>query len=1038
MVKREAFIYSWNTEDASDHFYLRMYGIDATGNNICLHVCDFMPYFYIELDNVSEHDIMTYEDSIRRNLLMVMGLHDKKDCKHMDGCAYCWRGRMERTAAMRKLYFHYEKNSFSMIRVSFPTNVQRKKAYYRLQGKKIQVGFRLGKAEILIHENEANPVLQFCTTRRIDSCGWIKWKNETTANKTRQTSAPREVVRRFNEISPLVEERSPPLPYVLSFDIEVFSNVSTRMPDPSIDTDEIFQISMIFSRDGRKMTSYLLSLGRPAQNVVGRDVHLQLYKTESELLIGFTNLIQKENPNVIIGYNIFGFDLMYMIERAKRLDIMDVFDQIGMRRIDWEAKPCHAPPKEIHWSSSAYQHQNFFFLDAEGRLFIDLLPVIRRDYKFENYRLKTISEFFIGDTKDPITPRNIFDSYRQSKDGDHQLLGRVGKYCVQDSVLVLRLFYKLQLWIGLCEMAKACRVPILTLYTQGQQIKVYSQLYFQCTHDRIVVQSPHSLGVNAHHIYSDHYSGAMVFTPDPGVYDWVIPFDFSSLYPTTIIAYNIDFSTMVLDPRVPDDQCHVIEWWDHIGCEHDKAAAAKPKTIICEKFRFRFMKQPIGVIPRLLMQLLQQRKSTKQQMKMVDKSIDACTNEKEKNELETLYQVYDKRQLAYKVSANSMYGAMGVKKGYLPFMPGAMCTTAMGRASIQKAADFVRQTFDGKIIYGDTDSIYCHFPLPLQADFARKLWDHAKHIEKALLSIFPDPMKLVFEEKIYKKFLILTKKRYMALTCDHRGEDEDKLTIRGVLLARRDNARWVRELYEYTVRSIMAGMDLQSLIYEINQQLLDLFRGMIPLKKFIISKTLGKDYAVRALPTDETKLAKRLKDLKISRSDSGWKESYERLSAPAHAQLAEKMKGRGCVVEPGSRIEYVIIQTHDSRARLSDQIEDPNYLCDHPDLVRIDPMYYAQNLINPMDQILNVVFHSDHLVKRMVGVHIQFRKLMDHLIWRLHPYSFREKDGKEILHPDNAPFHRLEKRIAKKKTTAVRNKKKKNDPTVLALARELF
>ena len=64
--------------------------------------------------------------------------------------------------------------------------------------------------------------------------------------------------------------------------------------------------------------------------------------------------------------------------------------------------------------------------------------------------------------------------------------------------------------------------------------------------------------------------------------------------------------------------------------------------------------------------------------------------------------IYDKQQLAYKVSANSMYGGMGVKRGYLPFLPGAICTTAKGRESIQKAAEFVQTEHGAKIVYGDS------------------------------------------------------------------------------------------------------------------------------------------------------------------------------------------------------------------------------------------------------------------------------------------------------------------------------------------------
>lgn len=1026
-MKRQAFIYTWSAEDEEtdthQRFHIRMYGMGENGENVCIHVKDFMPYFYIEFEGVDEFEVRQAEKGVQKNILSVLGKHEAKECKK-GGCSFCWKGKMELVEGLKKLYFYHKHNSFGMMKVSFPNNIQRKRAFFRLQEKQVQVGYRLGKSTMLIHENEANPILQFCTNRRIDSTGWVKWKKDVGSDSQviKQTLCDKEVHRSYVDIGRLSseEEKNPVAPYVLSFDIEVYSSVPSRMPDAEVDTDVVFQISMVFSRDMKETKEYLLTLGKPIQSMVGKQVFIQTFATERDLLIGFSKLIQKENPNVVIGYNIFGFDINYMICRAKKYGIMDLFDQIGMRVSDRRGLPCHAPEKEISWSSSAYSHQNFLFLDAEGRLFIDLLPVVRRDYKFENYRLKTIAEAFIGDTKDPITPKDIFSSYAQSlttAKNRYHLLSRVGKYCVQDSKLVLRLFEKLQTWIGLCEMAKTCRVPILTLYTQGQQIKVFSQLYFECTHNKIVVQSPHSLGSKKDEIKgADHYSGAMVFPPDPGVYDWVVPFDFSSLYPSTIIAYNIDYSTLVLDKDIPDEKCHVIEWWDHIGCEHDTTVhATKPKSKICEKFRFRFLKEPIGVLPRLLRHLLDARKNTKNKMKELDKKIDQMTDDNEKASAELLYQVYDKRQLAFKVSANSMYGAMGVQKGYLPFFPGAMCTTAMGRESIQKAARFVRENFDGKIVYGDTDSIYCHFSLHVEPEiYANELWKHAKRIEKVLLTIFPPPMKLVFEEKIYKKFLILTKKRYMALTCDHTGQAEDKLTIRGVLLARRDNARWVRQAYEKIVRSIMSSISFPDLVQVLNDELLGLFRREIPLKMFIVSKTLGAEYAVRPLPEDEKKRQKRLDDLGIDETKKGWEEEYRSKAKPAHVQLSEKMKRRGNVVEAGSRIEFAMIQHPDKKPRQFERIEDPSYLKEHGDVVCIDPMYYAQNLINPADQVFSVCFKKEKVLETMVKYHEHFKSVMEELMWFHHPYEFCNDDG--TLHLP--PFAKKFKKPKKKSTAA--------------------
>ena len=68
--------------------------------------------------------------------------------------------------------------------------------------------------------------------------------------------------------------------------------------------------------------------------------------------------------------------------------------------------------------------------------------------------------------------------------------------------------------------------------------------------------------------------------------------------------------------------------------------------------------------------------------------------------------VLDKRQLAYKISANSMYGSFGVKRGYLPFMPGAMCTTFMGRTNIEIVANTLQTKYNGHLVYGDSVANY--------------------------------------------------------------------------------------------------------------------------------------------------------------------------------------------------------------------------------------------------------------------------------------------------------------------------------------------
>jgi len=896
-----------------------------------------------------------------------------------------------------------------------------------------------------------------------------------------------------------------------------------------------------------------------------------------------------------------------------------------------------------------------------------LLPIVKRDYKFNNYKLKTVSTFFLGETKDPLTAIDIFKAFSNRNSSPHGIekLSECGKYCVQDGWLVLQLYHTLQLWIGLTEMANICHVPISYLFTKGQQIKIFSQVYQKCFRDHIMVES------NVQHELlhrCQEYTGAFVFPPEPSLYDWVVPFDFSSLYPTIIIAYNIDYSTLVVDESTVDlRECHVLEWEDHVHCEHDPSSSTvrtnnnttKKKTI-CQKYRYVFKKEPLGVIPALLQNLLQARADTRTQMKQL-KYQDSLSSDMKK----TLMTVYDKRQLAYKVSANSMYGGMGVQKGYLPFMPGAMSVTAMGRYNIQKAATFVQQKHQGRLIYGDsvvgetpitlktpssttfqihtieelfsrletehgkysypefkshdttlsckeqviptepllvyadhgwtrirrvirhltpkkiyrvitttgiidvtedhslissnrqlktptslsereslltyeydtfwdqctfphdmipllhkiqiqkngtirtlfpwhthtkecmllflffqrrfpdltiqietsssslvfipyvpttsirtpkgttttdernqvlsiellhttttqyvydietesgifhagignlivknTDSIYCHFK---NHNDAFLTWKKAKEIESELIELFPKPMKLMFEEKIYKKFLILTKKRYMAYTCDQSGEIDSDLTIRGVLLARRDNCKWVRDVYELIVRAMMDGECELRIQHFIVDQILALFQWQpSSLKYFTITKLVNKCYKNKPLPIEEKKWKKRFEDLDLqpipfpkdekevsrwndylmkeeedasipSKAIPRWLLSYMERSKPAHVQLAEKMKRRGHPVEAGSRIEYCIV-THpnDPKAKLYEKLEDPDYIMTNRDLLRLDRLYYLKLLQKPLDQLLDVVYRRKTFVQELYQLHLLKHKCMEELKTKYH------------------------------------------------------
>lgn len=1154
--------YSCLDEKESEVTSIRMYGLGENQQNICIRIDNFTPYVYIELPS----DITWTEAKaqlISRKIDQIMGTTKplKKALIHR---YKLYGANLNEDGSRRKFPYLFcsfsSKNDINMLCSRLRKDI----------GTIVGIGTHI---KLKVHEQDASPILQLICARNIHSVGWISFKGTAVHRDEKLTICDEEYLVKWKEIMKY-ETDVIGNPLIMGFDIEVNSSNPSAMPNADKVGDKIFQISCVFTRDNNyekdDTEPYLLTLGDTDEDLLGSDIKLLKFKTEGELLIGFTQLVRKKNPNVIVGYNILGFDIPYMIQRQEKQGCGKEFTTLGFHAFN------AATQRTIKWSSSAYGTQEFEYLDAEGRIFVDLLPLVKRDYKLDNYKLKTVSEYFLkDDTKADLSVSGIFKCYRigtkKELDGSYsrkakKAIALCGKYCVQDSLLVVKLMKKMQTWVGLCEMAKTVNCSIFSLYTQGQQIKVFSQVYKYSTDNNIVVEK------DGYQTKDDErYVGAHVFPPVPGIYDSVLPFDFClsgdtlvtmsnglskrldslvedeqvvgykvgsgfanystinglqrkgfrdtmkvvfedetsviatpdhrfmlsnttwceaqhlkgkfvksytdstetkklvidvrpngltevfdievkdvhnfvangvvvhncSLYPTTIIAYNIDYSTLVTDDAYPDSKCHVMRWEDHLGCEHDpkvirrlelskiisdekaeisnlrklrdakgtvkkvrelrgaentrkqslineinrRTEELKPlieersnlvktitKNTMCAIRNYRFVKEPRGVLPTILQNLLDARKNTRTQIKNYMKTI----NDENRNEITSLVAVLDKRQLAYKISANSMYGAMGVKKGYLPFMPGAMCTTYKGRCNIEIVAKTIPEKYGGQLVYGDTDSNYIHFP---HLKTAQEAWDFAELVATEVSELFPKPIKLDFEAVIYARFFILTKKRYMYKSCGRDGIVGDKIGKKGVLLARRDTSVFVRNLYEDIIKMIFNNVTKNDILYFILQELNKLCSNSLDYKKFVITKSVGStenllptlvknekgvecmmmgDYKVPKLPMDAKERAEQL-----DKKNATTEQEYYEKCLPAQVQLALKMRRRGYPVQSGTRLEFLITDIENHGEKQYDKIEDFDYFKKFSSILTVDFFYYLKIAINSVDEILNIAFGTE-------------------------------------------------------------------------------
>lgn len=1061
MINYEFYAYSWHVdEECQEETFIRVYGFDDQNQNICVAVNGFRPFLWVELPtHIDWKNVNNKEKLYLHFHQMVSGIK----------CTLSFRNKLYGANLKKNKDGRYIRKMFPYLLCSFSSYKDLK--FFPFQLKNLQRIMGLGSLKFHVHGQDACPRLQLTSKHDLPTAGWIKFKGiEILREEDKFTSCDREFLVDLRDQRYKVKElisrsikSTIPKPLILSFDLEVNSEDQVTMPKASRPGDVVFQISCVFSKLGSDIyDKYLLSLGNPTENIVGAKV--LSYPTEKQLLMGYRDLINKKNPNVIIGYNIFNFDIPYLMDRANHKSIYPEWSQQGF------AKEKQGIQREIKWTSSAYKNQQFRFLDCEGRLYIDLLPVVQRDFKLNDYKLKTVSTHFIGETKDDLDPKSIFRCYREGIKDESETASKYmsicGKYCMQDSMLVIKLMEKLNVWYGLSEMAVVCNVPMITLFTKGQQIKVYSNLYKYCLENKII---PEKDGYNVSE--NERYVGAYVFPPVPGLYENVVALDFNHLYPAIMIAYNLDYSTCVFDPNIPDDLCHVMEWEDHVACEHDPKVIEKikltktiekleeknkglqiklkfeakklkvkmtkntkkemideslkeifikiednktiisksrkersditkslNKNVMCEKRKFRFLKTTNeypefkGVLPTVVKSLLDARKDTRIEIGRLKDSLKTLTNEHERHEVETTISILNQRQLAYKVSANSMYGITGVKAGMLPFMPVAMTITYIGRKSVLEAAAYGKKKFNGLLIASDTDSTYFSFP---HIEKTEELWDHAIYVANKISELFPTPMKIEFEDAIYTKFLILTKKRYMYQSAAKDGTIKPEIGKRGVVLNRRDNSAFIRNTYENMVKVIFENTEsidllkakvITSLIDDINS----MFNYELPTDQFIITKSTG-DYGNlqpqyflnekglhRALLgqynvpflTDEIREEE---GITTPSEETNW--YLDKL--PAHIQLLEKIKRRGQMGNEGSRLEYVIVETNDLKAKQSAKIETVNYFKKNKGILKLDYLYYLERLINPVDQILEVLFnlkdftkihHSHRLLKRKLSI----------------------------------------------------------------------
>ena len=727
-----------------------------------------------------------------------------------------------------------------------------------------------------VYEANIDPVLRFMHVSGCTSTGWIEVLHEEEEMDTRcdlniMTEKFKPLADR-DEIAPLK---------IMSFDIECYSSTGA-FPSPTNLNDVVFQIGMMTREFGRAESSTLTRKCLCLKQTDGPDC--ESFATERELLERFGEYLAVTDPDIITGWNIFGFDLEYLYKRAMRNGV----EPLWGRRTD---VPSELVVKNL--SSSALGNNELKMVPMVGRYVFDLFQDIKREHKLESYSLNNVSKHFLKDQKLDMPVKEIFARFAE---GDPQRLGEVADYCLKDTELPHAIMDKVCQIQNLVEMAKACWVPLAFLSERGQQIKVFSQMAYKARQLGFLIPTFRRQGPAT----DDKYEGATVLEAQTGAYYGPITaLDFASLYPSIMVAHNLCYSTLVMDPKY--DNLPGVEY-ETFGPHKFAQSDAVGKPVV-------------SLLPTILTDLKAFRKKAKKLMAAAEGT--------------PMEAVYNGQQLAYKISMNSIYGFTGASKGMLPCVPIASTVTMRGRQMIDETKNYVEANFPGaKVRYGDTDSVMVEFDVQGRKgqEAIEYSWSQGELAAEQCTKLFKAPNDLELE-KVYCPYFLYSKKRYAAKMYEKKGDAVvfKKIDVKGLQVVRRDSCPYVRETLKSLLGMILESDDPRPVIQFARQASADLVAGKVPMEKLMMSKQLASDYKV-AMP---------------------------------HVAVRDKIKARAPGSEPqqGDRVQFVVALAP-KNGKLVEKAEDPGWVKEQG--VPLDYQYYFTNqLKKPVCDLLEPLVGSD-------------------------------------------------------------------------------
>ncbi|XP_052105058.1 DNA polymerase alpha catalytic subunit-like [Mytilus californianus] len=688
---------------------------------------------------------------------------------------------------------------------------------------------------------------------------------------------------------------SPPPLVVMTFNMRTLPNPKTHQNE-IIGIACLIQKSLAMDKPAPKLPfqEHFCAITKPNDCIFPYDfrdksqkennMKIEQFPSERPLLGFLLAKIHKIDPDVIVGHDIYGFDLDVLLHRIN-VNKIPHWSKIGrLKRTKMPKLSGHPGMKSGYTDKTS----------TCGRLACDVMISARELLRCRSYDLTELTNQILHQKRKEIEYEEIRNMYLTS-----QHLLKLIELTLLDSTYILRIMYELNVIPLALQITNICgNVMTRTLMGGRSERNEYLLLHAFTEKNFIVPDKEYKKKQIMNDGHDDEdldgtrtqktqgkrkpaYAGGLVLEPKKGFYDkFILLLDFNSLYPSIIQEYNICFTTVnreAVNKSINSEEGELVEVPD---------SGLEP-----------------GILPTEIRKLVESRRQVKQLMK-------GEINQEQ-------YIQYDIRQKALKLTANSMYGCLGFTYSRFYAKPLAALITGKGREILMKTKDTV-QAMNLDVIYGDTDSIMINTNCT-EYEQVFKIGNRVKTEINKLYRLLEIDIDYVF-----KSMLLLKKKKYAALSIKKLpdGSLKEEKEMKGLDIVRRDWCDLAKEAGEFVVGQILSGENRELIVETIHSKLIEVGEKVknndIPVELYYISKQLTKN-----------------------------PEDYPDKKSLPHVQVAMRFNSKGGrKMKAGDTVAYVVCEDG-STLPASQRAYHPDELA-KSETLKIDTKYYLSNQVHPV------------------------------------------------------------------------------------------